>query len=118
MALVPDGPPHTVAGVIIVQIMRDDAQTDAQQAFSAQIDVPSTPQQNLPLNNGSSVSFPVHSGPFNGTISAVVEDFTLQPDGTSPADATGLACKIVFKLQEFFSLTLGSMDVTASLKPA
>lgn len=116
MALVPDGPQHTVAGVITVQIMRDDAQTDPQQAFSAQIDVPSVPQQSLPLSNGSSVSFPVHSGKFNGTIRAEVDDFQLEPNGASPANATGLACKIVFKLHEFFLLTLGSMNVTASLK--
>jgi hypothetical protein len=116
LALVPDGPPHTVAGVIMVQIMRDDAQTNSQQAFSAQIDVPSCPPQTLPLNNGSSISFPVHSGQFNGTVRAQVDDFTLEPNGASPADATGLACKIVFKLQEFFSLTLGSVNVTASLK--
>ena len=116
MAFVPDGPQHTVAGVIVVQIMRDDAQTDPQQAFSAQINVPSVPQQTLPLNNGSSSSFPVHSGQFNGTIKAQVDDFTLQPNGASPADATGLACKIVFKLQEFFSITLGSVNVTCSLK--
>lgn len=116
MALVPDGPQHTVAGVITVQIMRDDTQTDPQQAFSAQIDVPSVPQQTLPLRNGASQSFPVRTGPLNGTISAEVDDFELQPNGASPADATGLACKIVLKLQEFFSLTLGSVNVTASLK--
>jgi hypothetical protein len=34
----------------------------------------------------------------------------------SPADATGLTCKIVFKLQEFFWITLGSVNVTASLR--
>jgi hypothetical protein len=116
LALVPDGPPHTVAGVILVQIMREDAQTDAQQAFSAQIDVPSVPQQTLPLNNGASLSFPVHSGQFNGTVRAEVDDFTLMPNGASPAAATGLTCKIVFKLQEFFSLTLGSVNVSCSLK--
>ena len=116
MALVQDGPQHTVAGVITVQVMRDDAQTDPQQTFSAQINVPSVPQQTLPLHNGSSLSFPVHSGQFNGTIKAEVNDFTLQPNGASPANATGLACKIVFKLQEFFSITLGSVNVTASLK--
>ena len=116
MALVPDGPQHTVAGVITVQVMRDDTQTDPQKAFSAQIDVPSVPQQTLPLNNGSSLNFPVHSGKFNGTIRAEVDDFQLEPNGASPADATGLACKIVFKLQEFFWITLGSVNVTASLK--
>jgi hypothetical protein len=116
LALVPDGPAHKVAGVILVQIMRDDAQTDPQQALSAQIDVPSVPPQTLPLRNGASQSFPVHSGQFNGTISATVVDFELEPKGASPANATGLACKIVFKLQEFFSITLGSVNVTASLK--
>ena len=116
MALVNDGPAHTVAGVIHVQIVRDDAQTDAQQAFSAQIDIPSVPQQTLPLHNGSSLSFPVHTGAFNGTISANVDDFRLEPNGATAANATGLACKIVFKLHEFFSLTLGSVNVTASLK--
>ncbi|HEX3464376.1 MAG TPA: hypothetical protein VHS78_10050 [Candidatus Elarobacter sp.] len=118
MALVPDGPTHTVAGVIAVQIMRDDAQNDPAQAFSAQIDVPSVPQQTLPLHNGSSLSFPVHTGNINGTVRAEVDDFTLQPNGTSPADATGLTCKIVFKLQEIFTITLGSVNVTASLKAA
>lgn len=116
MALVPDGPAHTIAGVITVQIVRDDAQNDPQQAFSAQINVPTVPPQTLPLRNGSAQSFPVHSGQFNGTISAGVEDFRLQPNGASPANATGLACKIVFKLHEFFAITLGSVDVTASLK--
>ena len=116
MALVPVGPDRSVAGVIHVQILRDSTQTDPQQAFSAQINVPDVPQQTLQLGNGRSLEFPVRSGKFNGTIRAEVDDFAVLPAGASAQNATAISCKVVFKLLEFFTITIGSVDVTASLK--
>ena len=116
MALVPVGTDHSIAGVIHVQVLRDSTQTDPQQAFSAQINAPEVPQQTLQLGNGQSLEFPVRSGKFNGTIRAEVDDFTVLPAGASAQNATAISCKVVFKLLEFFSITIGSFDVTASLK--
>jgi hypothetical protein len=94
MALVPVGSDHSVAGIIHVQIQRDDTSTDPQSAFFAQINAPGVPPQLLPLNNNSALDFPVHSG-----------------------NATAIACKIVFKLKALiFTITLGSVDVTAALR--
>jgi hypothetical protein len=116
MALVPVGADHSVAGIIHVQILRDNATGDPQAAFFAQINAPNVGQQTLPLHNGASLDFPVHSGQMNGTIHVEVDDFRMLPQGASGAQATAIACLIVFKLQEFFSITLGSVPVTASLK--
>ncbi|HEV3086896.1 MAG TPA: hypothetical protein VGX96_06685 [Candidatus Elarobacter sp.] len=116
MALVPVGTDHSVAGIIHVQILRDDTQTDPQQAFSAQIDAPGVPQQTLQLGNGQSLQFPVHSGKMTGTVRAEVDDFTVLPAGATAQTATAISCKIVFKLVEFFTITIGSVNVSASLK--
>jgi hypothetical protein len=116
MALVPVGTDRSVAGVIHVLILRDSTQTDPQQTFSAQINAPEVPQQTLRLGNGQSLQFPVRSGTFNGTIRAEVDDFAVLPAGASAQNATAISCKVVFKLLEFFTITIGSVDVTASLK--
>jgi hypothetical protein len=116
MAQVPVGSDHSIAGIIHVQILRDDTQADPQQAFTAQINAPAVPQQTLPLANGSALDFPIHSGKFQGTIHVEVDDFSVLPAGAGAGAATAIACKIVFKLVEFFSFTIGSIPVTASLK--
>jgi hypothetical protein len=116
MALVLVGGDHSIAGVIHVQILRDSTQTDPQKAFSAQINAPEVPQQTLQLGNGQSLQFPISSGKFNGTIRAEVDDFTVLPAGASAQNATAISCKVVFKLLEFFTITIGSVNVTASLK--
>jgi hypothetical protein len=112
----PVGPPHAIAGIIHAQILRDDTQTDPQQAFSAQINAPGVPQQTLPLNNASSIDFPISSGKFQGTIHVEVDDFRVLPAGATGTAATAIACTVVFKLIEFFKFTIGSIPVTASLK--
>jgi hypothetical protein len=117
MALVPVGSDHSVAGIIHVQILRDGSSSDPQSAFTARINAPGVPPQMLPLNNNSSLDFPVHSGNVNGDVHVEVDDFRLLPGGAAPADATAIACKIVFKLKAIiFSITLGSVDVTAAVK--
>jgi hypothetical protein len=116
MALVPVGSDHSIAGIIHVQIVRDDAALDPQTAFTAQINAPNLGIQTLPLNNASTLNFPVKSGAMSGTIHVEVDDFRTLPAGAAPSAATAIACSIVFKLQEFFSITLGSVPVTAALK--
>ena len=117
MALVPTGSDHSVAGIIHVQIMRDPAATDPAAAFSAQINAPDVPQQTLPLNNASSLDFPIRSGQINGTVHVEVDDFTTLPGGAAAENVTAIACKIVFKLKAIiFSVTIGSIDITAALK--
>jgi hypothetical protein len=116
MAQVPVGSDHSIAGIIHVQILRDDTQTDPQQAFSAQINAPAVPQQTLPLNNAAVLDFPIHAGHFSGTIHVEVDNFTVLPHGADAATATAISCTIVFKLIEFFRFTIGSIPLTASLK--
>ena len=117
MAQVQVGPDHAVAGIIHVQILRDDTSTDPQTAFSAQINAPGPQQLTLPLNNGSALDFPVSSGNVQGQVHVEVDDFRTLPAGASAGSATAIACKIVFKLQAFiFHVVLGSVDVTAALK--
>jgi hypothetical protein len=116
MALVPVGSDHSVAGIIHAQILRDDAQTDPQQAFFAQLNAPGVPQQTLPLNNDASIEFPVHAGHFPATIRAEVDNFTVLPAGAAAGQATAISCQVVFKLKEFFTLTIGHINVTSSLK--
>jgi hypothetical protein len=45
-----------------------------------------------------------------------VDDLRVLPAGAAGADATAIACRVVFKLIEFSSFTIGSIPVTASLK--
>jgi len=108
------GPDHSIAGILHVQILRDDASTDPQSAFSAQINAPGFSKV-LPITNGSHLSFPVKSGAFNATVQAEVDDFRFLPAGATGQDATAISCKIVFALIEFIALKLGSIDVTAAL---
>jgi len=106
---------HTIANVIHVQILRDDAQADPQQAFSAMINAPGI-SQTLPLNNASSLDFPLRVGPLRGTVHAEVDNFTVLPAGASPDEATAISCLIVFKLTELIQFTIGSIPVTAAFK--
>ncbi|MBV8581364.1 MAG: hypothetical protein JO225_02030 [Candidatus Eremiobacteraeota bacterium] len=115
MPFQPIGIDHAIAGIIHVQILRDPAATDPQSAFQAQINAPNF-SQTLPLNNNESLSFPVHSGVINATVRAEVDDFTVLPQGATAANATAISCKVVFKIVEFFAITIGSVPVTASLK--
>ena len=112
----PVGPPHAIAGIIHAQILRDETQSDPQQAFSAQINAPGVPQQTLPLSNGSSIDFPISSGKFQGMIHVEVDDFRILPAGATGTAVTAISCTVVFKLIEFFKFTIGSIPVTASLK--
>jgi hypothetical protein len=106
---------HMVANILHVQVVRDDAQGDPTQAFSAVINAPGLTQV-LPLRNGSALDFPVRAGNLNGTIHAEVDDFVLLPHGANAQDATAISCTIVFKLVEFIRLTIGSIPVTAALR--
>jgi len=116
MSFAPIGTDHVVGGVIHVQILRDDAAQNVDTMFSAAINAPGI-SKTIPLNNASSLDFPISSGALHGTIHVQVENFMLLPGGATPANATAISCLIVFKLVEFFSITLGSVPITASLKP-
>jgi|SRR5947209_12297439 len=109
------GPDHVVAGIIHTQIQREAAEPDQGKAFFALINAPGT-SFDLPLQNGASIDRPISSGAMHGDLHVEVDDFRLVPAGATAATATALACKVVFKLRSFFSVTLGSIDVTAALK--
>ena len=114
------GPGHVIAGLLHVQIMRDDTIADAGSAFSAQITGPGF-SETLPLGNGQSKDFTltgVHIGgmPANPTIHVEVDNFRLVPPGSNAANASALDCLLVFKLVEIFRITIGSIPVTASLR--
>lgn len=99
-----------------IQIQQDTGQSDPQKAFQAVLNVPGTGLETLPINNQSSVSFPLHFGAINGQVEADVADFCLV-GGATPDEATGVTFKIVFKVDVLFGkLTVGSVDVTAALK--
>jgi hypothetical protein len=106
---------HTIGGIIHVQVLRDTTITDPQGAFSAAINAPGI-SKSLPLNNASSLDFPLHTGALNGTIHVEVDNFTVLPAGATAQTATAISCLIVFKLVEFVHLTIGSVPVTAALK--
>ncbi len=106
---------HAIAGIIHVQVLRDTAQTDPQQAFSATVNAPGV-SKSLPLNNNASLDFPLHSGTLNGTIHVEVDNFMVLPHGATAQNATAISCLIVFKLIEIVHITLGSIPVTAALK--
>jgi hypothetical protein len=113
----PIGSPHSVAGIIHTQVLRDDAVTDPQQAFFVQVDAPGF-SDTIPLNNNEAKEWtlPVPVAGFSSpTVRAEVDDFRLLPGGTTSAKATAIACKLVFKLIEIFKITIGSVDITASL---
>jgi hypothetical protein len=113
----PIGSPHSIAGIIHTQVLRDTTVSDPQSAFFAQIDAPGFSDV-LPLNNNEFKEFhlPVGVGGLgNVTARAEVDDFRLLPAGSTPKTATALACKLVFKLEEIFQITIGSVDITASL---
>lgn len=99
-----------------IQVQEDASQADPRKAFQAVLNIPGAPAQTLPIANDSQVSFPLHFGAINGQVEAVVVDFSLV-GGTSPAAATGITFKIVFKVDAFLGkLTVGSVDVTAAWK--
>ena len=106
---------HTIANVIHVQILRDDAQSDPTKAFSAAINAPGI-SQTLPLSNGSSLDFPIRVGALNGSIHAEVDNFNLLPAGATAGKVTAISCLVVFKLIEFVHFTIGSIPVTAAFK--
>jgi hypothetical protein len=106
---------HTIAGIIHVQVVRDPTQSDPQTAFSAVVNAPGI-TKTLPLNDNSTLDFPIKSGTLNGTIHVEVDDFTVLPHGATAANATAISCSIVFKLIEIVHITLGSVPVTAALK--
>ena len=114
MALIPVSD-HAIAGVIHVQVLRDDTATDPQSAFSATINAPGV-SQSLPLNNGSTLEFPISSGSLRGTIRVQVDNFTVLPAGATAGNATAISALIVFKLIEIFSITIGSVPVTAAFR--
>jgi hypothetical protein len=117
MAQVPIGSPHAVAGIIHTQVFRDDTIADLQKAFFAKVDAPGFSDV-IPLNNNESKEWTLPVGvPAVGNVTARVEvdDFRLLPAGSTPATAKALACKLVFRLKEIFQVTIGSVDIAASL---
>jgi hypothetical protein len=102
-----------------IEVLRNTEIADPQQAFSAALDVPGQANRlTLPIRNDESVQFPLHIGAIDGEIVAVVEDFALLPPGTGAKGANTASFKLVFKLKEFIGvITIGSIDVRASLKP-
>jgi len=113
------GPDHVVADVIHVQILRDTSHANPQQAFSAKINAPGFSQE-LQIENGASKTFQlpgvvIAGAPVSPTVHVEVDDFRLLPAGSNAANATAIACLLVFKLVEIFRLTIGSIAVTASL---
>ncbi len=99
-----------------IQVQEDPGQADPQKAFQAVLNIPGAPSQTLPINNDAKVSFPLHFGAINGQVEADVVDFTLVGGSTS-ATATGIAFKIVFKVDAILGkLTVGSVDVTVAWK--
>jgi hypothetical protein len=107
------GSPHSVAGIIHVQVVRETTATNPQEAFFAQVDAPGLSDL-IPLNNNEVKEWTLPVG--NVTARAEVDDFRLLPGGSTPANATAVACKLVFRLKEIFLVTIGSLDITASLK--
>jgi hypothetical protein len=115
MSFVPIGTDHVIGGVIHVQILREDTAQTVDAMFSAAINAPGI-TKTIPLNNAASLDFPISSGALHGTIHVQVENFMLLPGGATSSNATAISCLLVFKLVEFFSITLGSVPITASLK--
>jgi len=118
MPLTPVGPPHVIGGVIHTQILQDTSQSDPNQRFWADINVPGLNKQ-MQIGNGQSmtVNLPVSVAGFpNPTLLVQVENFTLLPAGSNNANATALSFLLVFKIKEIFNITIGSVPVTANLK--
>ncbi|MGZ3503230.1 MAG: hypothetical protein ACXWNJ_04135 [Vulcanimicrobiaceae bacterium] len=114
------GPDHVVADVIHVQIQRDPAASDAQKAFFAKINAPGF-SQTLPIANGASKDYQlagvqIGGAPVSPTVHVEVDNFRLLPAGSTAKNATAIAFLLVFRLEEIFKLTIGSIPVTASLK--
>jgi hypothetical protein len=106
---------HAIASVIHVQILRDDSDHEPSKAFTAQINAPGF-SKSLPLNNQSSVDFPIATGVLQGKIHVEVDDFNVLPHGATTNNATAITCNVVFKLINIVRLTLGSIPVTAALR--
>ncbi len=99
-----------------IEVQEDPSQADPQQAFQAVLNIPGTAAKTLPINNAAKVDFPLHFGAINGQVEADVVDFSLA-GGTTPQTATGIAFKIVFKVDAFIGkLTVGSVDFTSGWK--
>jgi len=114
----PVGPPHVIGGVIHVQILENASQSDPNQRFFAQINVPNL-SDTLAIGDGQSqtIKLPVSVAGFGApTLLVEVDNFTLLPAGSTSSNATALSCLLVFKIVEIFKLTIGSIPVTASLK--
>jgi hypothetical protein len=113
------GPDHVIGGVIHVQIFRDPTISDPQKAFSAQINAPGF-SDTFNISNGASQKFSVPVSipgvPGSPTVSVQVDDFRLLPAGSTAQNATALAFLLVFKIVEFFQITIGSIAVTSGLK--
>ena len=118
MAKIPFGPPHSVAGIIHTQVLREETATDLQSAFFVQIDAPGLSDLIALANNQSrewALPVGVPGIPGHPTARAEIDDFRLLPAGATPQSASAIACKLVFKLKEIFSITIGSVDITASI---
>jgi hypothetical protein len=104
------GPPHPIAGGILsTQIQRDSAATDPQKAFQALIS--GALSATVPVANGVSKQFPWKTG----TLRVEIDNFTLLPPGSAPANATHLTALAVFKVIEIFVVTIGSVPISAQL---
>jgi len=118
MALTPIGPPHNIGNVFHTQILQDKSVNDATKAFFAEVTGPNGLQKQVPLNNSTSMDIPI-SGipgfPLAPNLHVEVDNFMLLPAGSTPTTAHSLSCLVVFKVKELFSLTIGSVPVSASL---
>jgi hypothetical protein len=105
------GPAHPVAGGILsTQIQRDTAQTDPQKAFQAVVS--GALSATVPIANGVSKEYPWKTG----TLRIEIDNFTLLPPGSTPANATHITALAVFKVIEIFTVTIGSVPISADLK--
>jgi hypothetical protein len=116
--LTPVGPPHVIGGVIHTQILEDASQSDPNQRFYADINVPGFDKQiQLGNNTSDTIKLPVSVANFvNPTLQVKVENFNLLPPGSNSSNATALSLLLVFRIVEIFYLTIGSIPVTANLK--
>ena len=115
MSKIQVGPDHIIGDVIHTRILRETTETNPEKAFFAEINVPGFDTQ-MPITNGAAHDYHLPSVPglpVSPTIHVEVDDFTLAPPGNKP---TAVSFKLVFKLVEFFRITLGSIPVTANLQ--
>ncbi|TAM65596.1 MAG: hypothetical protein EPN48_18390 [Microbacteriaceae bacterium] len=108
---------HVIAGLLHVQVLRDESQPDPQASFTVQIIGPGF-KRTFPISNNTVEDFKlsgVHVGgiPTDPTIRLQVENFALVPPGST---ATAIGFLLVFKLVEIFQITLGSVPVSCALR--